>query len=207
MNDNNGFNYNSGMFTSCFGYYDSEKNKFHKSTYSEIGECCVNNCKSTNNFCKDFCNKNYEDPKDKSVCLEKCKKQEELCIDTCRISSGVTPHNIYEECAKEYNCYQDKEKKSGYLSPECIKKNKDAIKDCCYSNCIPTEDIDCDKYCDFLQDFTLDLFSKRVLKKSPLVKSTVDYTESNTWKWILASVIASILVICIFLGYKKWSSR
>lgn len=207
MNGNKGFNHNLGMFTSCFGYYDSDKRKFDKFTYSEIAQCCLNNCKDTDKFCKDFCNKNYKDPKDLSLCLEKCKKQEELCVDTCRIGAGVTPHNIYEECAKVYNCYQNMETKSGYLSTECIQKNKDDIKECCYSNCIPTKDIDCQKYCDFLQDFTLDLYSKRVLKNSPLEKTTVEYSGSNTWKWILGSVIAGIIVICIFLGYKKWSVR
>jgi hypothetical protein len=207
MNGNKGFNHNSGMFTSCFGYYDSVKKKFRRFSDSEIAECCMNNCKDSVNFCKDFCNNNYKDPKDLSLCLEKCKDQEELCTDTCRISSGVNPHNIYEECAKIYNCYENMKTKSGYLSPECIQKKKDDIKDCCYSNCIPTKDIDCQKYCDFLQDFTLKLYSKRVLKKSPLKKSTVNYSGSNTWKWILSSVIASIIVICMFLGYKKYSGK
>jgi hypothetical protein len=148
MNNNN-FYINQGMFTSCKKYYDKDTDKMKNATVSEVFNCCLDKCKPTVDFCKKFCNiKTKEHVSPISVCINKCNIHHKFCLDNCELSSKYTlpMQNLYQKCLNKL-CDNDDD------YTKCIKNNKYQLRKCCMKDCTPSRNLNCNKYCNFFQDF------------------------------------------------------
>lgn len=195
MNNNNFYN-NPGMFTSCNKYYDKKTKKMENATSTDVFNCCIEKCKPTVEFCKNFClikTKDHVNPL--STCLSKCKIHKKFCTENCKLSSKHTlpMENLYKKCLD--NICENKD------YTECIKNNKYKLMNCCINTCTPERNLNCSKFCNYFQDF----FQK---DKSTLAK-TINKLENEKnidkpkSKLFLLFLIPPIILITFFLIYIK----
>ncbi len=113
-------------------------------------KCCSQGCVEPVKYCQEYCRTHSVDPVN---CQQTCIDQKNICLDTCKLSSPqVGPRNDYVQCCFDQGC-----RGLGDIpDPECVKKNKQTIFDCCRQSCIPTKDLDCQKHCEFMQNITID---------------------------------------------------
>lgn len=212
MSESDSFiNLTSGMFSTCAGYWDEKNQQYIPANDTHIAKCCIENCKDPLVFCQKYCKENqgsgkkYYNPTLFSRCLSSCNYQRDFCFQTCRLSSqAVGTNNNYLDCAFKYGC----EGEEGIAEPECVRKHKDEIYNCCRTNCVPTRYVDCDKNCTFLQDITI---NPRKLGLPKLASQTLhelvtDFPaprEQCTWTYVFGAVILSFLIFTIWMIWRE----
>ena len=99
-----------------------------------------------------------------------------------------TGSDYYIDCSKKNGC-------PGIINKpdkKCIEENKEDILRCCLRSCIPTKDLDCNQYCEYMNKALLqpkNTYSKKILKTK--LKEYTDYT----WYYIFGGIFVSIIII------------
>lgn len=203
----NNDNLNTGMFATCSKVWNKTTQKYDASDSTDVFKCCSKQCIKPVKWCYDYCNKNIILDGDFSIlgrCMETCDHEKNLCLDTCKLSSPyVGMGNNYYECSKKYDCIG-----IGNLPDKnCVKKYKDDIFECCRRTCIPTQDLDCQKHCEYIQSISLNPSIDGIPDKRPALstlKSRIKKYPNNTWIYILGGLVFGIIVIIIWLlVYKR----
>lgn len=113
------------MFAVCAGTYDAITGNFHSNNLPEQAQCCIDQCKPIGDYCKS---------KDKYKTA--CKYDEIICRDTCKLlSPEFDINNTYYKCMTKYS-------------------ESDDIYNCCIQTCVPTDNMNCEQYCKFMQNNT-----------------------------------------------------
>jgi len=147
------YNLLSGPFGLCSGIWDEHAKIFRRADDTEKGECCFNTCKPFVQKCVENCPKasstHFED-----LCYKTCHDIKESCKNNCLLSSNSWSLNnpIYDG-TKKFGCGDG----FGHsINEECLKKHKDGILKECQRNCLPTQDLDCQKHCIYSYNFLTD---------------------------------------------------
>lgn len=197
-----------GIFASCKGELETDNDSWDKYTLSEQIQCCIDQYKPSKEYCLEECSKNgveifsdggaLTDEQALIKCKLICDQSYDLGVDTCRLLSpefqlNSTAYNsAIKFCPAQEHLLPD---------PECVRKNKDNIINTCRTSCIPTHNIDCQKYCDFMYNILSDTSKgKSFLGVSP--KRDIEFPQKSGnnrgigKKWI---IIPIIIIICIIL--------
>jgi hypothetical protein len=193
-------NLKPGMFTTCSLIWDEKQEKYRSATSTEVADCCVKNCVSNVEKCEKYTKTHLSKlgPDILYRGLTTCHDLRGICLDTCKQSSDlVNTNNPYVKCAHKNGCpgvFQD---------PKCIIKHKKKIFECCRKTCIPTKDLDCQQYCNFMESVSSDHSKIGKYFKVPSIPILIkDYRhkKNNSWKYILiSSGIALFLIILVVL--------
>lgn len=150
--DTSSYSLRTSIFTTCGGTWDQESNSYKQADISAIAQCCLDQCSEPVQFCLEYCKNNsqpgglYDTPDKIRTCEDTCTTYENLCNNICKLSSPqFTDQSTYLNCVEWNGCMNQ----NGKPDQECLQANKDTIHKCCLHNCVPTQDIDCNKYCDF----------------------------------------------------------
>lgn len=200
------FDRNKGIFALCSGYWDEKKGKYVKSDTTEIFRCCIDRCNFPVAFCNKYCEDAYgpggprHNPYWEFRCKETCNDQQVVCEDGCKTGKNWGDNNPFIVCAKEKDCWFGVDSK-----PECIKKHKEELIECCRKKCYPDLDTDCDDLCDYTYELTS---VQRAWGQDPetmhaLAPPNVTY-EDKIWKYVLLGVGLSLVGILIFLSVMKY---
>lgn len=162
----------SGIFTTCGGVWNDETDSYEKTTISDIAKCCLDDCKEPVEFCEKYCIENsgpgklYDTQEKLDDCMATCHTYRRLCNDICQLSSPYfNEQSYYLECAKEKGCLNSLRQ----TNSECIKANSDEILKCCLHDCIPAEDLDCNKYCLFSHNIAMNKDKLLQSKNRPMM--------------------------------------
>lgn len=198
-----------GIFTSCKGVWETDTNSFDKYTLSEQIQCCIDQYKPARKYCLEQCSKNGIDifsnggvlTDDQALikCKLICDQSYDLGVDTCRL---ISPKFQLNSTAYNSAIKYCPAKKHLLPDPECVRKNKHNIINTCRSSCIPTHNIDCQKYCDFIYNILSDTSKgKSILGVSP--KRDIEFPKNNIKKifnfYIFGGIV--IIIICIIILY------
>jgi len=208
MSNNLFFTLKTGMFVTCSGEWDEKTQQYKSADSTQIAKCCLDQCKAPVKFCRKYCYDNnkpgeeFNSPILMQRCLETCQDERNLCIDTCRlISPYAGGNNDYVQCATNFGCRG----LNDLPDPECVKKNKNAIFQCCRQTCIPTKNVDCQQHCEFLQkeiinpdDVGIPSLNNKTLRE---LNSKFKTYPDNTPTWILGAVILSIIVVVLWIFF------
>ena len=197
-----------GIFSSCKGEWETDTDSFNKNTLSEQIQCCIDQYKPSKEYCLEECSKNgieiFSDDgtlTDKQAlikCKLICDQSYDLGVDTCRLLSpqfqlNSTGYNsAIKYCPAQDHLLPD---------PECVRKNKDNIINTCRQSCVPTHNIDCQKYCDFIYNILSDT-SKGISLLGVSPKRDIEFPQkSGNNKGIgkKCIIIPIIIIICIIL--------
>jgi|TARA_B110000114_G_scaffold124707_1_gene130699 hypothetical protein len=200
MNSNRYFYENPGIYTSCKTKYNKEKDKMVDSTITDVFDCCLKNCEPTVKFCKYYChtNKNHIHPL--KYCLNNCDIHNKFCKQTCELSSKytLTNSNIYYKCTEQY-CDNMKDIK------KCINKNKDKLKKCCMTNCTPQKNLNCNKYCDYFENYFKETKQKNTYQTQTQTQTQNIKNSNNKINifLIIGIFFFPIIIIIIYLNTYK----
>lgn len=195
------------MFTTCAGVWDKDTQIWNDVDVTDVAKCCTKECMNQVATCYDYCNEHkgayqtYNTPMLLYRCMKTCEDQRNICLDTCSLSSKhVGRNNNYIDCANMKGCTG-----LGIPNVECLLKNKQDIFNCCTMSCIPSEYLDCEKNCKYLESVYLNPLQELEFPvDSRAIIST--YTK-NEFKqsYILFGFIGILIfsVIIIFLCLKR----
>jgi hypothetical protein len=148
----NRHNLDSGPFGLCSGYWDKNAQIFRKADQTDIAVCCMKTCETFVDKCKELCPKAEE--KYKNLCYQTCDDIQKTCGDFCDLSSTVLgSDNPIFKGIKEKGCGDGLYKS---VDKECVKKNKNDIIKICLNSCIDSEQLDCEKHCNYSYKIILD---------------------------------------------------
>ena len=138
---------NSGLFAACnskikMGPSNGVKGlpglEMTEQTVTDTTRCCLQYCLKPVEICRQKCPRG-------SDCEGICETQEDLCTETCRLSSDEWSNefNPYFACAHKHGCLTTGEDKNA-----CLAQHYKAIMDCCVSDkCRPSRNVDCKDLC------------------------------------------------------------
>jgi len=212
MNDKDTFySLRSGMFTTCSEIWDKERRKYRIAESDEIEECCLKQCEKSFEKCYNkYCNENTNAQGQKfnslileNKCINTCSKRKKLCSEVCRLSSQYeTMDNTYFQCSEKYNCIG-----IGNLpDKDCVAKHKDEIFQCCRKKCIPNENENCQKHCEYNQKTILNAKTSELElsdKKLQQLKSKFKIYPDNTSSYITKGIVLGIIIIFIWFIISK----
>ncbi len=184
----------SSMFVTCSGVWDKDKQIWNDGDVTDVAKCCTKQCMNQMNRCYNYCNehdKTYNTPMLLYRCMKTCEDQRNICLDTCSLSSKhVGKKNNYIDCANMKGC-------SGLGIPnvECLLKKKKDIFDCCTSTCIPSEYLDCEKNCKYLESIYLNPLHTFKIPKIKLKNHTILFSY-------IGVLIFSVIIIFLCLKRK-----
>jgi hypothetical protein len=196
-------NLKPGMFTTCSLIWDEKQGKYRPATITEVADCCIKNCAKNVEDCDKYSRKHLAKlgPEILHRGLSTCRNVRKVCLDTCKQSSDqVNTNNPYAKCAHKNGCM------GVFQDPQCIIKNKDKIFKCCRETCIPTKDLDCQRYCNFMQSVSsnpskIGKYNIQVPSISTLTKD-YKFEKNDNWNYILISCGVVLFLIIIFLLIK-----
>jgi hypothetical protein len=141
----NRHNLDSGPFGLCSGYWDKDANIFRKADQTDIAICCMKTCETFVDECKEQCPK--AEPKYQHLCYQTCDDIQTSCGDFCDLSSPVWgSDNPILKGSREKGCGDGIYKS---LDKECVKNNKNDIINICLNTCIDSDQLDCEKHCNY----------------------------------------------------------
>lgn len=187
------------MFVTCQSEFDQKTNSWNESEMTDMHKCCIEHCLKPVKFCYNYC-KDHQGPKDKYNtpmlkyrCLQTCEDQRNMCVDTCSLINTrfFGEDNQYIKCSNESGCED--------INTDCIFNKKDDIFKCCRQTCVTSKDIDCEKYCKYLETF--------YLNPPPSLIEPDIYNYDNSWSdskisLFLAFVFTFTLVISLIVKKK-----
>lgn len=208
-NKDNFFDLESGMFTTCSKIWDKEKRKYSIADSTDIHQCCSKQCIKPFELCYKYCNQNtapgqeFNSPYMLDRCIDTCIERKKLCLDVCVLSSNyVSMDNNYFKCSENYDCLG-----IGNLpDKDCVNKHKDEIFKCCRKSCIPTKDLNCQKYCEYMQNSVLNPKTSNTVPKNEnlhQIKSRFKIYPDNTLNYIMGGVVSGIIFIIISFIIKQ----
>lgn len=197
----------NGIYTTCSGRWIPESDSYRAATVSEIAECCLDECKKPVKFCIDYCknnsgpNKVYDTQKKVDDCISTCQTYERLCNDICQLSSPYfNEDSYYLDCAEIKGCLNSKRQ----TNSECIRKNADEILHCCKDSCIPTQDLDCDSYCEFSHNIAMN--KDKLLQSKVNAPKLIESSQKPRFFWfIIFGIIFGIIVL--YIVYRLLKNR
>lgn len=138
---------------------------------------CLNVCNIHETF--EDCVKQCSNKNNQEECIHWCIHKPDLCKESCIENTEL--YNKYLQCSKGY-C-----KNSDF---SCLNNSKNSIIHCCKENCIPTKEIDCDKYCNFLYD--------TLLTKQITIHNKTSKQNNNSWKLLTVVLLLFVFIKLIF---------
>jgi len=199
---------NTGPFGICKKKWDEEKKKYVNATETDIAVCCLKSVKPFVDVCKVNCKELHtEDLRNR--CRQTCNDIIDSASLNCILSGELwgLDRNPIHKSLKYYNCWDSSYKK---VDIDCLNNNKNEIISRCVDNCIPSDDRDCNKLCNYSFNF----FAKpedRVLKYSKIIdKVTVlkdTDTDVNIINYILFVVTFIIVVTIVYFLIKKYTKK
>ncbi len=141
------FHLQTSLLPFCEGSWDEDKQNFTNDNSMDVINCCLNKCKNRIGFCFEKCHE-YHGPKGKKPNYNahiKCHKQCNDLIAVCETACLEYPSegiSFLSKCASEQNCGT-----YPLFDRKCLEVNKENILDCCKTDCIPTNTIDCTGQC------------------------------------------------------------
>ena len=147
---------NSGVFAACNGNIEiGERNgilglpKMESSehTVTDTTRCCLQYCMHPVELCKKKCPTG-------SDCEEVCSTQENMCLETCLLSSDKWSNKInpYYQCAYKHDCLN-----TGTNKNNCLKRNYVSIMSCCKEDkCVPSKTVNCDDLCEMSHNLAIE---------------------------------------------------
>lgn len=184
------------MFVTCSGVWDKDKQIWNDGDVTDVAMCCNKQCMNQMDICYNYCNEHkdanqtYNTPMLLYRCMKTCEKQTNICLDTCSLSSKhVSKKNNYIDCANMKGCSG-----LGITNVECLLKNKQDIFDCCTSSCIPSEYLDCQKNCKYLESVYLN-----PLQTLEMPTNTKKKFKNHTILFgFIGFIIFNVIIILIF---------
>jgi hypothetical protein len=204
MSDASSYSLRNGIFSTCSGRWIPEENRYRNANVSEIAECCLKQCTEPVEYCEKYCIDNsgpgkiYDTQKKVDDCLATCSTYRNLCNDICQLSSPYfNEASYYLDCAGEKGCLDANRQ----TNSACIKANSDEILSCCLERCIPTEDLDCDKYCAFSHNIAI---NKNNLLRNKVNAPKITKSKSNgTFYTIITGILIGIVVLFLIRKLSK----
>jgi len=175
-----------GISSVCSIVLDEATGEYTRSDATERIQCCLEQCGEPHSFCIQYCKEHQPGSK---ACTRTCDEQRDICFDTCELVDEVwTNGNPYNQCIEDLNC-------EGINVEDCIKDNKDVLRTCCDNWCVPTEDVDCDSFCNFAESVALMSLPHHLTrrKKSMLTVGVNEDTPKSGDRTFLYTVIGILI--------------
>jgi hypothetical protein len=193
----------SSMFVTCAGEWNEDTMKWDPADATEAVSCCIDQCMGPVNFCYDYCksNRKSESEMSKYRCSQMCEDQRKICIDTCSlISKHVGKDNAYVHCATKNGCSNPEVSHD----VDCLLEHNDTILQCCRKSCTTSNEVDCDKNCDYLHSVytnppTSLIPPDKKIKLAELLSKDATNTGSEGEKWPICNPILLFITIIAFL--------
>lgn len=146
-------NFDNGMYSLCSYFLDKESGEYTELSEIDKTKCCLKVNKDQVDICRSECYTRYgidsqePDSEKYRLCYNSCENAAIFSDIVCRRTSDIWGNNNpFIICAKETGCTDKYD--NNKINPECAKKNKDSLIQCCRRNCISSSTVDCDEHCD-----------------------------------------------------------
>lgn len=190
----------SGLFSQCSVHWSPKWNKFMKSDTAETMRCCILRCANDIELCHQVCDTRYNTKSDVKRCRDSCEIHKKMCGDTCKLIGGVWGReNPFVKCSEDIGCG-----KLESMDKKCLSDNREEILRCCKKRCFPTEDIDCEKHCQYSALLNVDLYKGFGIENSETLDSNLGMDIKNKYRdntliYVIIAVVLGILsVVTVF---------
>lgn len=186
-----------GPFGLCTGYWDEKNQMYQHADITEMAKCCLNTCSPTIEQCRKDC-LTIKNPTYKYLCYDSCDRDiQNSCVNNCILINNIYGTPIMKNVLKDFGCGDGIYKQ---VDKDCATKNKDAIIKQCTSDCIPTRNIDCSKYCNFSYDYLVDPDNHILGTKSNMAYNVAAYGVVPKENQLLQKTSSSIMYVWIGVG-------